>query len=47
MGKFALGTAEAAADGIASVASDIGDALFGGPSIMEMAEEAARRADED
>ncbi len=47
VGKFALGTAEAAADGIASVASDIGDAIFGGPSIFEMAEEAARRADEE
>jgi hypothetical protein len=47
VGKFALGSAEAAIDGIGSVASDIGDAIFGGPSIFEMAEEAARRADEE
>ena len=47
IGKFAVGSVEAAGEGIASVASDIGDALFGGPSMMELAEEALKRSENE
>jgi hypothetical protein len=47
IGKFALSTGEAAVDALGDAASAVGDALFGGPSMMDVFEEAKRRAAEE
>jgi len=47
IGKFAVSTGEAAVDALGDAASVVGDALFGGPSMMDVFEEAKRRAAEE
>jgi hypothetical protein len=45
VGKFALSTGEAAVDAVGDAASAVGDAIFGGPSMMDVLEEARKRAE--
>jgi hypothetical protein len=47
IGKFALSSGEAAVDAIGDGLPAVGGALFGGTSIMDLMEEAKRRAAAD